>query len=129
MEALLAITALPVALPAADGSNVTFNVAVWPGDKISPESAGTPTALNPAPEMLSLEMVVAPVPVDEIVTASVFVVPTFTLPKLRLEGVQLIAGDDVTVSVAAELVTLPTLLLTTTVNCEPLSAVVVAGVV
>ena len=34
-----------------------------------------------------------------------------------------------TVSVAALLVTLPAVLLTTTVNCEPLSAEVVAGVV
>jgi hypothetical protein len=33
-----------------------------------------------------------------------------------------------TVSVAALLVTLPDELLTTTVNCEPLSAVVTAGV-
>jgi hypothetical protein len=34
-----------------------------------------------------------------------------------------------TVSIAALLVTLPTELLSTTVNCAPLSAVVVAGVV
>jgi hypothetical protein len=34
-----------------------------------------------------------------------------------------------TVSVAALLVTLPTVLLTTTVNCAPLSELVVAGVV
>jgi hypothetical protein len=36
---------------------------------------------------------------------------------------------ELTVSVAALLVALPTVLLTTTVNCAPLSELVVAGVV
>jgi hypothetical protein len=39
------------------------------------------------------------------------------------------AGAGFTVSVAVLLVTLPTLLLTSTVKFDPLSAVVVAGVV
>jgi len=43
-----------------------------------------------------------------------------------IEGVTAAA---LTVSVAVLLVTLPAVLLTTTVNCEPLSAEVVAGVV
>ena len=69
-------------------------------------------------------------PLELMVTERVDVVPMGTLPKLRLEGVQLIAGEeDVTVSVAEELVTLPALLLTTTANVEPLSEAVVAGVV
>jgi len=38
-----------------------------------------------------------------------------------------IAGGEITVSVAALLVTLPTELLTTTVNCAPLSCAVVGG--
>jgi hypothetical protein len=38
-------------------------------------------------------------------------------------------GAGFTVSVAAELVTVPTVLLTTTANVDPLSEVVVAGVV
>jgi hypothetical protein len=52
-----------------------------------------------------------------------------TFPRLVLEGVAVIwAGRGFTVSVAALLVTLPTVLLTTTLNCAPLSEVVVAGV-
>jgi hypothetical protein len=39
------------------------------------------------------------------------------------------ADPEETMRVATLLVTLPTLLLTTTVNCAPLSEVVVAGVV
>ena len=49
-----------------------------------------------------------------------------------LEGCTVIVGaidPGLTVSVAAALVMLPEVLLTTTVNCAPLSAVVVGGVV
>jgi hypothetical protein len=46
-------------------------------------------------------------------------------PVGTLGGVE----SELTVRVAALLVTLPTVLLTTTVNCAPLSELVVAGVV
>jgi hypothetical protein len=50
--------------------------------------------------------------------------------KLRVVGLALMVGDDVTVSVAALLVTDgPTEFDTVTVNVVPLSAEVVAGVV
>jgi len=53
-----------------------------------------------------------------------------TLPKLNVVGVTLSAAvAALTVSVAAPLVALPAALLTNTVNCAALSAVVVAGVV
>ena len=57
------------------------------------------------------------------------VCPTVTV---WLAGWVLIEGATavaLTVSVATLLVTLPAVLLTTTVNCEPLSAEVVGGVV
>jgi hypothetical protein len=58
------------------------------------------------------------------------VVPISWLPKLSELGVTLAPGVpvEVTVSVAALLAALPTLLLTTTTNCAPLSDEVVAGV-
>jgi hypothetical protein len=56
-------------------------------------------------------------------------VPVTTFTKVALEGVAAICtGDELTVSVAALLVTLPVVLLTSTVNCAPLSELVVAGV-
>jgi len=56
---------------------------------------------------------------------------TITLPKFRLVvlGVSAPGVGALTVSVAGLLVTLPTELLTTTVNWAPLSEVVSAGVV
>ena len=63
------------------------------------------------------------------VTENVAVCPVVIV---TLEGCVVIdgaTGAGLTVSVAALLVTLPTELLTSTVNCAPLSAVVSAGVV
>ena len=63
------------------------------------------------------------------VTENVAVCPAVIV---RLEGCVVIegaTGAGLTVSVAALLVTLPAELLTTTVNCAPLSEVVSAGVV
>lgn len=56
--------------------------------------------------------------------------PTLTLPKLRLVGFALSESVAVvTVRLTALLVTLPALLLTATVKLAPLSALVVAAVV
>jgi len=66
--------------------------------------------------------------VPEAVTEKVVVCPAVTV---RLAGCELIDGATglaVTVRVAALLPTLPAELLTTTVNCDPLSAETVAGV-
>ena len=55
---------------------------------------------------------------------------TFTLPKFKLVELELsVRVDALTVSVAALLVALPTLLVTTTVNFALLFEVVSAGVV
>src|SRR6267143_5976603 len=55
--------------------------------------------------------------------------PPTTLVGFRVREETVGRGGGVTVSVAALLVTLPTELVTTTVNCTPLSDVAVAGVV
>lgn len=90
----------------------------------------TPLSLNPAPEMLTLETVTLEPPELVSVVESVSLLPTFTLPKLRLEELKLkVPGVGVTVRVAAELITLPAEFETVTTNCDPLSVLVVAGVV
>lgn len=53
--ALVVTVPLPVALPVAAGAKITCRVAVCPGVRMSP--AGTPPALKPGPETLTLEMV------------------------------------------------------------------------
>jgi hypothetical protein len=60
LVALLATETLPDALPAADGENVAVKVAVCPGVRISPEE--TPETLNPAPEIVTLEIVTVEFP-------------------------------------------------------------------
>ena len=59
------------------------------------------------------------------------VVPTTSFPKLIAVGLTWIAGAGAafTVSVADALVTVPAVFVTTTPNVDPLSEVVVAGVV
>jgi hypothetical protein len=128
LVALLATTTLPVALPVAGGANVTFIVADCPAAKVVP--AERLLELKPAPEAVTPEMVTFAVPVFLTTTGSVLIVLVSTFPKLNVVGVTLRAAVAAfTVSVAALLVTLPAALLTNTVNCAPLSAVVVAGVV
>jgi hypothetical protein len=126
--ALLATTTLPVTLPVTVGANVTFIVADCPGPRMLP--AETLLELKPVPEAVTLETVTLPVPVFFSTTGSVLIVLVSTFPKLNVVGVMLSAKvAALTVSVAALLVTLPAELLTNIVNCSPLSAVVVAGVV
>jgi hypothetical protein len=64
--------------------------------------------------------------VPDAVTENVAVCPAVTV---WLAGCVVIEGGTLTVRVAALLVTLPTELVTTTLNCAPLSVAVVAGVV
>ena len=58
--ALLDTVTVPAELPADAGVNVALNVAVCPGVKIVP--VGTPLAVKPAPEMLTLETVTLELP-------------------------------------------------------------------
>jgi hypothetical protein len=127
-EALLAIVRLPLTLPVAAGANVTFTVIPWPAAMICPLE--TPLSVKPPPAMLTLETVALEPPVFVRVVESAVLPPTSTLPKLRLDELRLkVPGVDVTVSVAAALVALPTKFETVTTNCDPFSELVVAGVV
>ncbi len=127
--ALLVTVMLPAAFPAAEGSNVALKVAVCPADKINPWTA--PLALNPAPATTTFEIVTLEFPELVSITFWVLVLETLTLPKAKLA--ELLFRRDVaaafTVRMAALLVALPALSLTTTVNFVAFSDVVVAGVV
>jgi hypothetical protein len=126
--ALLATVTLPLTLPVAAGANVTFSVTTCPGVMIWPLL--TPVGVNPAPEIETLETVTLELPELVKFTLKMLLLPTFTLPKVRVDVLATSGpGTELTVSVATLLVMLPTELLTMTVNCAPLSAVVSAGVV
>ena len=126
--ALLATVALPVMFPVAAGVKLTLNSTACPGDRIRP--AETPVAVKPGPEMVTFAIVMLELPEFVKVTPNVLVLPELTLPKLKADVLTVSApATALTVSVAAALVTLPAELLTVTVNCAPLSAPAVAGVV
>jgi len=84
LDALEVRLTLPEALPAADGANETLKVVLWPAVRVS----GTlvPLRLNPVPPAAACEMVTLVPPVLVTVSDSVCVLPTTTLPKLRLVG-------------------------------------------
>jgi hypothetical protein len=80
--ALLVTVTVPVTFPVAAGAKVTFSVAVCPAVRMVP--VGTPLALNPAPEMLRLEMVMFAAPELVKVTGRMLLLPTVTLLKFKL---------------------------------------------
>jgi hypothetical protein len=80
--ASLAIETLPLTAPAVAGANCTVTVIDWFGVSISP--AVTPLAPNPAPVTLTFEMVTLALPLFVRATLSELLLPTFTLPKLKL---------------------------------------------
>jgi len=126
--ALLETVVLPVTLPAAAGAKVTLKVTLCPGDTISPVEI--PPAVNPAPDILTPEIVIVEFPAFVKVTPCTELLPVLTAPKEMLVWVTFsmyVAG--VTVSVAGLLTTFPTLLVMATVNCAPLSPFEVGGVV
>jgi hypothetical protein len=128
LVALLATVTLPVAPTAAAGVNVTLSVAVCPGVSICPVE--TPPAVNPAPEMLIFETITIEFPALVNVTPKTLLLPVLTLAKFRLAVLALSSNFAAfTVSVAASLVTLPAPFVAVTVNCAPLSEIVVAVVV
>lgn len=129
-EALLVMVTLePVTPPVAAGAKVTLKANVCPGVTICPVEM--PDALNPAPLILTAEIVTLADPAFVRFTLSTLLRPTLTLPNARLDVLGF-SGPRVaalTVSVAALLVTLPAELLTATVNFAPFAAVVSEGVV
>ena len=128
LVALLVTVTLPGRLPVAAGVKVTFSVAVCPGAKICP--VVTPPAEYPAPERLTPETVTLEFPPLVKVTGRMLLLPRLTLPKLKLVVLGLSRNVAAfTVRVAALLVMFPAPLVMVTINCAPLSDVVVAGVV
>ena len=127
LDALLTTETLPVTLPVAAGAKVTFKVTICPEVTISP--ADTPLAVKPGPEIVTFEIVILELPELVSVTPRLLL-PTFTFPKLRADApaTSRPGGTALTVRIAALLVTLPAVLVTTTVNWVPLAEVVSAGV-
>ena len=81
--ALLAMVTLPLTAPALFGANSTVTVADWFGVNTSPELK--PLALKPVPDEPTLEMVTLAFPLLVTVALNVLLLPTFTLPKAKLE--------------------------------------------
>jgi hypothetical protein len=79
--------------------------------------------------MLVVKVTVVVVLLVAVTNFPALLVPAAWLPKVNEAGDRLKPAAEFTVSVAALLVALPAELLTTTVNCVPLSELVVAGVV
>ena len=82
LVALLATEMLPVMFPATVGLKVTFNVEFCPGARVIPGE--TPLAVNPAPEMLTLEIDTLEFPALVSVIPMTLLLPSTTLPKLRV---------------------------------------------
>jgi hypothetical protein len=80
--ASLAIETLPLMAPAVVGANCTVTVIDWFGVSVSP--ADTPVVLNAAPVTVTFEMVTLAFPLLVSATLSELLLPSFTLPKLRL---------------------------------------------
>jgi hypothetical protein len=82
--ALLTTATLPARLPVEAGANVTLNEVDWPAARLS--GSVIPLVLNPAPAALTCEMETLELPVLEIVTLCVALVPVVRLPKLSDVG-------------------------------------------
>ena len=124
--ALLVTVTLPFRIPDADGAKVTFKVAELPAAKIKPEE--TPPTLTPAPKSVTFEMETLEPPVFVSVTGRILLLPTVTFPLFSFVVLAVSWPAPPTVNIAMVLLTLPTELLTATVNRDPLSEAVVTGV-
>jgi hypothetical protein len=120
LVALLLIVTLPVWSPLDAGVKVVVKTVDWPGLKMSPLA---PLELNPAPAIATCEMVTFAFPVLVMATFWTVLVDTPTLPKFRLLVLEFNKRAEAggTVSVAELLETLPSALLTITLNWAPLS--------
>ena len=122
-EALLVTVMPPVTLPAVAGANVALNVAVCPGERMTPESP--PPALKPAPATLTFEIVTLEFPALVSMRFCELLPDTFTPPNVRLlELLFKRRVTELTVRRAALLVAVPPMLLTVAVNRAPLYEVV-----
>ncbi len=81
---MLVMETLPVALPVAEGANSPLKVVLCPAASVS--GTDKPVMLNPVPEVLVAEIVTPAVPELLNVKVCAPLLPTSTLPKLKLEG-------------------------------------------
>jgi hypothetical protein len=81
--ALLIKLMFPLTAPAAAGANWTETGTDWPAVKVSPEL--TPLTVKPAPETFTADIVTLEFPVFVKAALKSLLLPTFTLPKLRLD--------------------------------------------
>lgn len=88
-----------------------------------------PLTVNPAPETPTVDIVTFAPPLFVMVVLCVLLLPTSTLLNVKLELFALSCPGAVTVRLIVLLVTLPTEFVTVTLNCDPLSELIVAGVV
>ena len=88
--ALLVIVRLPLALPVDAGANCTLKVVDCPA--LTDSGRVNPLVLKPLPVTLTCETVNVAVPVLLSWMVWEFVVPTTTLPKLKLDGVMVNAA-------------------------------------
>jgi hypothetical protein len=91
-DALSVSVTVPVAAPAAVGSNCTVSVACCPGFSVT--GVVRPDWLNPAPAIATALMVTAAVPDEVSVTVCCVAVFRFTFPKLKLVVFSVSAGTD-----------------------------------
>ena len=126
--ALLLMVMLPEVPPVPPGVKVAFKVVLCAGLRMLPDA---PLTLNPGPEMPTFEIVTIEFPELVKITFRLPLLPIFTLPKFKPDGLAVSCAGALalTVSVAVLLVALPVELLSTTENCAPLSETAVAGVV
>jgi len=127
--ALLTIEMFPDAAPTIVGRNVTVIVVCCPA--LTFKGSENPLTVKTEPVSVSWVMLKVAVPVLVMIKACDDVLPTTPFPRFMEVELTCMpgAGAGFTVSVAAALVTVPTVLLTTTANVDPLSTVVVADVV
>ncbi len=84
LEPLLTIARVPETLPAAVGENFTETVALWFAFKVVGKVR--PLIVNPLPDKFACEIVTLALPVLVIVSDTVELLPTCTLPKLTALG-------------------------------------------
>lgn len=81
-DALEASVTLPFEVPEVLGANSTLKLALWPTARVA--GALMPVSVYPAPLTLAREILTLALPVFVTVPEMVWVLPTVTLPKLRL---------------------------------------------
>ena len=89
---LLTIEIVPEALPDTFGEKLTKRVVLCPEESVKGSAAGE--RIKPAPDAFACEIVTAIVPEFVILTFCPLVVPTPTLPKLRVVGLTEIVAVD-----------------------------------